>query len=84
MLGLKLAKKYFIVRLGVVAVIWLAPLRKKHMVFNFEKTLHCRLFTGVHTGSILWSSLPRLENHDMFIEMCTRLEKMSSDILTQA
>jgi hypothetical protein len=28
---------------------------------------------------LLWSHLQRMENHDLFTEVCTRLEAMSSD-----
>jgi hypothetical protein len=71
-----------LIRMGALAVIWSLWLYRNDKVFNDK---NCFLLHVIYrcTGTLcLWSSLQRMENRDLFTEVCTRLEATVRDIFS--
>ena len=72
-----------LLRVGALAVIWSLWLCRNDKVFNDKSTSLMQVIYR-YTGTIhLWSSLQRVENRDLFTEVCTRLEATARDTFTQ-
>jgi hypothetical protein len=68
-----------LIRVGALVVVCLLWLCRNDKVFNNE---NCSLLQVIYkcTGVLrLWSPLRRMKNHDLFTEVCTRLEAMARD-----
>jgi hypothetical protein len=63
-----------LLKVGAMALIWSLWLCRNDKVFNNK---NCSLLQVISwcTGTLrIWSQLHRLEDHDLFTEVCTRLE----------
>jgi hypothetical protein len=76
--------KYMILlRVGAMALIWSLWLCRNDKVFNDK---NCSLLQVIYrcTGTLrVWSQLHRLEDHDLFTEVCTRLEDTARHLFSQ-
>jgi hypothetical protein len=76
--------KYMILlRVGAMALIWSLWLCRNDKVFNDK---NCTLLQVIYhcTATLrVWSQLHRLEDHDLFIEVCTRLEDTARHLFSQ-
>jgi hypothetical protein len=69
-----------LIRVGTIAVIWSLWLCRNDKVFEDK---NCSLLQVIYkcTDTLrLWSPLQRLENRDLFTEVCTQLEATARDI----
>jgi hypothetical protein len=69
-----------LIRVGALVVIWSLWLCRNDKVFNDK---NCSLLQGIYRCTCilpLWSPLQRVENRDLFTEVCTRLETTARDI----
>jgi hypothetical protein len=67
-------KYRILLRVGAIALIWSLWLCRNDKVFDNK---NCTLLQVIYrcTGTLrLWSQLHRMEDHDLFSEVCTRLE----------
>jgi hypothetical protein len=65
-----------------IAVIWSLWLCRNDKVFDDK---NCSLLQVINRCTVtlrLWSPLQRLENRDLFMEVCTRLEATARDIFS--
>ena len=70
-----------LLRVGALAVIWSLWLCRNDKVFNDKSTSLMQVIYRC-TGTLrLWSSLQRVENRDLFTEVCTRLEATAGILL---
>jgi hypothetical protein len=68
-----------LLRVGALAVIWALWLSRNDKIFNDK---NCSLLQVIYrcTGILrLWLPLQRMENRDLFTEVCTRLEDTARD-----
>jgi hypothetical protein len=76
--------KYMILlRVGAMALIWSLWLCRNDKVFNDK---NCSLLQVIYrcTGTLrVWSQLHRLEDHDLFMGLCTRLEDTARHLFSQ-
>ena len=64
-------------------MIWSLWLCRNDKIFNDKSTSLMQVIYKC-TGTLrLWSSLQRVENRDLFTEVCTRLEATARDTFTQ-
>jgi hypothetical protein len=71
-----------LIRVGALAVIWSLWLCRNNKVFNDK---NCSLLQVIYkcTSTLrLWSPLQRMENRDLLMEVCTRLEVTPRDIFS--
>jgi hypothetical protein len=74
-------KKY--IRVGAIAFIWSLWLCRNDKVFNDKNSSILQvIYRGINTLR-LWSSLQRVEDRDLFTEVCTRLETTARDTFSQ-
>jgi hypothetical protein len=76
--------KYMILlRVGAMALIWSLWLCRNDKVFNNKDTSLLQVIYRC-TGTLrIWSQLHRVEVHDLFTEVCTRLEDMAMDLFSR-
>jgi hypothetical protein len=67
---------------GALAIIWSLWLRRNDKVFYVKKCSLLQVVDGYTSMLYLWSPLQRMENEDLFMEVCTRLESTTSDIFS--
>jgi hypothetical protein len=68
-----------LIRVGALAVIWVLWLCRNDKIYNDK---NCSLLLVIYRciGILrLWSPLQRMENHDLFTEVCTWLEATVRD-----
>ena len=64
-------------------MIWSLCLCRNDKIFNDKSTSLMQVIYK-YTGTLrLWSSLQRVENRDLFTEVCTRLEATARNTFTQ-
>jgi hypothetical protein len=72
-----------LIRVGTLAVIWALWLCRNDKIFN-DKNYSLLQVIYRCTGILrLWSPLQRMENHDLFTEVYTRLEAIAMDTFFQ-
>ena len=72
-----------LLRVGALAIIWSLWLHRNDKIFNDKSTSLLQVIYRC-TGTLrLWSSLQRVENQDLFTEVCTRLEATTRDTFIQ-
>jgi hypothetical protein len=76
--------KYMILlRVGAMALIWSLWLCRNDKVFN-NKVLSLLQVIYRCMGTLrIWSQLHRVEVHDLFTEVCTRLEDTARDLFSR-
>jgi hypothetical protein len=68
---------------GAIAFIWSLWLCRSDKVFNDKNSSILQvIYRGINTLR-LWSSLQRVEDRDLFTEVCTRLETTARDTFSQ-
>jgi hypothetical protein len=67
---------------GVIAFIWSLWLWNDK-VFNDKNSFILHVIYRCTNSLCLWSSLQRVENCDLFMEVCARLEATAIDIFSQ-
>jgi hypothetical protein len=71
------------IRVGVIAFIWSLWLCRNDKVFNDKNSSILQvIYRGISTFH-LWSSLQRVEDRDLFTEVCARLEATARDTFSQ-
>jgi hypothetical protein len=76
-------KFLILLRVGAMALIWSLWLCRNDKVFNDK---NCSLLQVIYrcTGTLrLWSQLHRLEDRDLFTDVCTRLEDTARHLFSQ-
>jgi hypothetical protein len=71
------------IRVGAIAFIWLLLLCRNDNVFNDKNSSILQVIYRAIGTLRLWSSLQRLEDRDLFIEVCARLEATARDTFSQ-
>jgi hypothetical protein len=66
---------------GALVVIWSLWLCINDKVFNDKNYSLLQVIYRCTTILHLWSPLQRVENHDLFTEVCIRLERLQRGIL---
>jgi hypothetical protein len=76
--------KYIILlRVGAMALIWSLWLCRNNKVFDNKSSSFLQVIYRC-TGTLpLWSQLHRLEDHDLFSEVCTRLVDTARDLFSR-
>jgi hypothetical protein len=72
-----------LIRVGAIAIIWSLWLCRNDKVFNDKNS---SLMQVIHRSTAtlrLWSSLQRVEDRDLFMEVSTRLENTAKDFIIQ-
>jgi len=72
-----------LIRVGALAIIWSLWLCRNDNVFNDINSSLMQVIYRCTSTLRLWSALQRVENRDLFTEVCTRLEDTARDIFTQ-
>ena len=72
-----------LIRVGAYALLWSLWLCRNDKVFNDKSTSLMQVIYRCTGTLCLWSSLQRVENRDLFTEVCTRLEDTAMDTFTQ-
>ena len=76
--------KYIILlRVGAIAFIWSLWLCRNDKVFNDKNSSSMQVIFRCANTLRLWSSLARVEDRDLFTEVCSRLEHTARDIFSQ-
>jgi hypothetical protein len=71
------------IRVGAIVFIWSLWLCKNDKVFN-DKNSSILQVIYIATGTLrLWSSLQRLQDHDLYMEVYARLEATARDTFSQ-
>jgi hypothetical protein len=71
------------IRVGAIAFIWSLWLCRNDKVFNDKTSSILQvIYRGISTLR-LWSSLQRVEDRDLFMEVCARLEATTRDTFSQ-
>jgi hypothetical protein len=68
-----------LLRVGALAVIWALWLSRNDKIFNDK---NCSLLQVIYRCTCilrLWLPLQRMENRDLFTDVCTRLEATARD-----
>ena len=77
------ARFKLLIRVGAIAVIWSLWLCRNDKVFNNK---YSSLLQVIYRCTALlrsWSSLQRVENKDLFTEVCARLEETAKDFFSR-
>jgi hypothetical protein len=69
--------------MGAIAFIWSLWLYRNDKVFNDKNASILQVIYRAIGTLRLWSSLQRLEDHDLFTEVCACLEAMTRDAFFQ-
>jgi hypothetical protein len=69
-----------LIRVGALAVIWSLWLCRNDKVFNDKNYSLLQVIYRCTSTLRLWSPLQRMENRDLFMEVCTLLEATARDI----
>ena len=72
-----------LIRVGALAVIWSLWLCRNDKVFNDKNPSLMQVIYRCTNTLRLWSALQRVENRDLFTDVCTRLEDAARDTFTQ-
>lgn len=72
-----------LIRVGAFAFIWSLWLCRNDKVFNDKNSSLMQVIYRCTATLRSWSSLQRVENRDLFMEVSTRLEDTASDIFIQ-
>jgi hypothetical protein len=71
------------IRVGAIAFIWSLWLCRNDKVFNDKNSSILQVIYRA-TGTLrLWLSLQRLQDRDLYIEVCARLEALARDTFSQ-
>jgi hypothetical protein len=71
------------IRVGAITFIWSFWLCRNDKVFNDKNSSILQVIYRGTNNLRLWSSLQRVENRDLFTEVCTRLEATARDTFSQ-
>jgi hypothetical protein len=71
------------IRVGAIAFIWSLWLYRNDNVFNDKNSSILQVIYRAIGTLRLWSSLQRLEDRDLFMEVCTCLEATARDTFSQ-
>jgi hypothetical protein len=69
-----------LIRVGALAVIWSLWLCRNDKKFNDKNYYLLQIIYRCTSTLCLWSPLQRIENRDLFMKVCTRLEATVTDI----
>ena len=72
-----------LIRVGAIAVIWSLWLCRNDKVFNDKNSSLTQIIYRSTATLRSWSLLQRVEHHDLFTEVCTKLEDTARDFLSQ-
>jgi hypothetical protein len=76
--------KYLILlRVGAIALIWSLWLCRNDKVFNKKNCSVLQVIYQCTRTLRIWSQLHRLEDHDLFTKVCTRLEHTARHLFSQ-
>jgi hypothetical protein len=76
-------KYRILLRVGAMALIWSLWLCRNDKVFNNKDSSLLQVIYRC-TGTLrIWSQLHRVEVHDLFTEVCTRLEDTARDLFSR-
>jgi hypothetical protein len=76
------SKYRILLRVGAMALIWLLWLCRNDKVFGNKSSSLLQVIYRCACTLWLWSQLDRSEDHDLFSEVCTRLEDTARDIFS--
>jgi hypothetical protein len=68
---------------GAIAIIWSIWLCRNDKVFNDKISSLLQVIYRCTSTLRLWSSLQKVEHHDMFTEVCSPLEATARDTFSQ-
>jgi hypothetical protein len=71
------------IRVEAIAFIWSLWLCRNDIVFNNKNSSILQVIYRAIGTLRLWSSLQRLEDRDLFMELCARLEATARDTFSQ-
>jgi hypothetical protein len=71
------------IRVGAIAFIWSLWLYRNDKVFNDKNYSMLQVIYRAIGTLCLWSSLQRLEDRDLYTEVCVRLEATTRDTFSQ-
>jgi hypothetical protein len=71
------------IRVGAIVFIWSLWLCRNDKVFNDKNSSILQVIYRAISTFCLWSSLQRLEDRDLYTEVCARLEATARDTFSQ-
>jgi hypothetical protein len=72
-----------LIRVGVIIVVWSLWLCRNNKVFNSKSSSLMQVIYRCTALRRLWSSLQRLEDHELFKEVSTQLENTTKNFISQ-